>query len=192
MLWSGGRRMMQSRPSASVRRTVMLERPPTICSAVNGGWNCGTFVVNHRASPSRSMPAGACAATPLLPGEVRCSPLGHRGDSLAEVVGAAQGLLRFVLALRGVLHLAREVAAHGLADGQQCERARRRDLGRQLPRRVAEVVGAGEAVAETDRERFGAPRLTAGVQQLERALLADDGGERHGDAESLVEAELGV
>ena len=68
---------------------------------------------------------------------------------------------------------------------------RRRDLARELTCRVAELLGAGETVAQPDRERFGALRLPARVHQLERALLPDDRGQRHRDAEALVEAELG-
>ena len=45
--------------------------------------------------------------------------------------------------------------------------------------------------AQPDGERLGALRLAAGVHQLERALLADDRGQRDRDAEALVEAELG-
>ena len=171
----------------------MLERPPTICSAVNGGTNCGHVLREPRRQPvevdaGRRVRGHRVAYFPVKRGGRR-SAIAATPSWKSEV--RAQDLLLLVLAGRRRADAVGELAAHRLADRQDRERARRRDLARELARRVAQVLGAGETVAQPDGERFGALRLAAGVHQLERALLADDRGQRHRDAEALVEAELG-
>ena len=124
--------------------------------------------------------------------EVRWPPLGHRGDALAEVVGVAQALLLAVLrarSRRAPVRRGRRAWSRGWRAARAAPTPRSRP---RTPSAAARSSSAGdEPVGEADAQRFVAPHVGGGVHELERVLLTDDGGQRHRDAEALVEAEAG-
>jgi DNA-binding transcriptional ArsR family regulator/MFS family permease len=122
-------------------------------------------------------------------GEARRAAGGHGGHALLEVRGALQPLLLGALPVGGRPDATGEITAHGLADGADRERRRERDLSGQRAGSIAQLGERRQHIAEPHRVRLLAPDAPSGVEQLERALLTDERGERHGEAEALVEAE---
>ena len=142
------------------------------------------------ANESRSIPVGAPPAR-LPAREARWPPLGDRGHTLAEVVGVAQALLLACSARR-------RRSTRSARSPRIVSRIESKASGADAAisaanavRRAAQLVGRDEAVGETDAKRLLAPHVGGGVHELERALLSDDRGQRHRDAEALVEAEAG-
>ena len=122
--------------------------------------------------------------------------LGVRRSAVARTPSAksavpCEAVLLGLLAVGRGADACRQVASHRLADAGHRERRRRRDLGgqRAAPRRRCRRLH--EPVEQADAVGLLAAEPRARVQHLEGPLLADDGGQRDGEAEAVVEAEAG-
>ena len=170
---------------------VMFDWPPAMSSARNGAVRPGSATAAQRANDVEVDPGRRAARHDYRPVK-----LGGRRSATAATPSRKSSVSRRRCCSRSSRAVARshalgEVAAHGLADREHGQRGRRRDLRRERVRGAAQLVGRDEAVGETDAQRLLAAHVGGGVHELERALLADHRGQRHRDAESLVEPEPG-
>ena len=140
----------------------MFDCPPAMTSAVNGGVVSGSAV----GGPTRErleVDPGRRVAHGYRPVKFGGSALGDRGDALVEVGGLAQPLLLLVLARRRGAHLVGEVAAHRLADGEQRERRRRRDLRRERVARPMRSSSAATSRSARPMRNASSPRTSTAV-----------------------------
>ena len=121
----------------------------------------------------RRLRRSAVALTPSLKSSV--AQLGLLGEF---VVGGGQ-------------HAVGEAGAHGGAGGDQAERRAFGDLGGELHRLSPHLVLRHADIGEAHAGGFLAGDAAAGVEDQFRIVLADQFGERRGQAEAGMEAELG-
>src|SRR5262249_51642902 len=152
----------------------------------------------RRSTPSRSIAAAARESRPgrSPPGpsstlEPWRAAFARRADALRPVARPSQAVLPGGRGGRGGGGRVGGPAAQGGREGGARERRRRGDLGRERWRARAALARAHQPIAEADACRLVPADATAGVEQVERVLLADDCRQGGREREAVMEAEAG-
>ena len=123
--------------------------------------------------------------------EIRDAAFGGGLDAFLEILGGAQLVLLDQFVVGGGEHAVGEAGAHGGAGGDQAERRAFGDLLRQLHGLGAHLVLRHADIGEPHPGGFLAGDAAAGIENQFRVVLADQFGQRRGQPEAGMKAELG-